>query len=102
MEVDIEKAPQDITNTKRREAKGIKDKLDLKERLINLKVDLIQVHSMPIHGCVILPVVNKPYHTFYWRNFQFPYLIKFHDTNFGHIFVLWRRWHAYIVYFLRT
>ena len=81
MEVDIEKVPHDITNTKNREAKGIKDKLDLKERLINLKVDLIQVHSMPIYGRVILPVVNKPYHTFYWRNFQFPYLIKFHDTN---------------------
>ena len=81
MEVDIEKAPQDITNTENWKDKRIKDKLDLKERLINLKVDLIQVHSMPIYGRVILPVVNKPYNTFYWRDFRFPYLIKFHDTN---------------------
>ena len=81
MEVDIEKAPQDIADTENRKAKEHKEKLDLKERLINLKVDLIQVHSMPIYGRVILPVVNKPYNTFYWRDFRFPYLIKFHDTN---------------------
>ena len=81
MEVDIEKVPQDIIYTENQKAKGNKERLDLKERLINLKVDLIQVHSMPIYGRVILPVVNKPYHTFDWRDIRFPYLIKFHDTN---------------------
>ena len=43
MEVDIEKVPQDITYTENQKAKGNKERLDLKERLINLKVDLIQV-----------------------------------------------------------
>ena len=37
----------------------VSDPKGLKERLINLKVNLVNVHKMPIYGHVILPESNK-------------------------------------------
>ena len=54
--LDLHGKYQDILED--RKAK-IEERKDLKERLIDLKVDLVKIHAMPIYGRVILPVYNK-------------------------------------------
>ena len=53
---------------------------EVKDRLIELKVDVVKVFKMPIYGRVILPNSRKSNHTF-WRNLKIPFILKFHERN---------------------
>ena len=78
MENDAEKVFTNPNNSDRE----TEERKNLKSRLIDLKVDLVKIHAMPVYGRVILPLSNNSKcRKDYWRNPQFPFLKKFHEKN---------------------
>jgi len=53
---------------------------EVKDRLIELKVDVAKVFKMPIYGRVILPNSSRSTHK-RWRNLLIPFMVKFHERN---------------------
>ena len=64
--------------------KAFADQNSVKERLIDLKVNLVNVHRMPVYGHIILPDSNKQKSKL-WQQIHLPFLYKFRE----------RRWKKY-------
>ena len=62
------------------ETEVIANKKELKERLIDLKVNLVNVHKMPIHGHIILPDSSKQRFKL-WRQLHLPFIFNFHERR---------------------
>ena len=58
----------------------VSDRKALKERLIDLKVNLVNVHKMPIYGHVILPESNKQKINL-WKQLHLPFLFNFRERR---------------------
>ena len=58
----------------------VSDRKALKERLIDLKVNLVNVHKMPIYGHVILPESNKQKINL-WKQLHLPFLFDFRERR---------------------
>ena len=62
------------------ETEIISDRKALKERLIDLKVNLVNVHKMPIHGHVILPEYKKQKFKL-WTQLHLPFIFNFRERR---------------------
>ena len=58
----------------------VSDRKALQERLIDLKVNLVNVHKMPIYGHVILPESNKQKYKL-WTQLHLPFLFNFRERR---------------------
>ena len=58
----------------------VSDPKALKERLIDLKVNLVNVHKMPVYGHVILPESNKQKLNL-WKQLHLPFLFNFRERR---------------------
>ena len=60
--------------------KAFADQTSVKERLIDLKVNLVNVHKMPIHGHVILPEYKKQKFKL-WTQLHLPFIFNFRERR---------------------
>ena len=58
----------------------VSDRKALQERLIDLKVNLVNVHKMPVYGHVILPESNNQKYKL-WTQLQLPFLFNFRERR---------------------
>ena len=77
----MESEGKDVQNRKLYESGSkFEGKKEVKDRLIELKVDVVKVFKMPIYGRVILPTSSKSSNK-RWRNLQIPFMVKFQERN---------------------